>query len=489
MQATPRHRRMWMVIALCLLAASSARAQQTTADPVAGAKPRPAGADVVPSVVQAAAGSKRQAAATTQTGSGAADPCETVGRRLYDLCMASPGADMAQCIREYDMAYGRCANPPSAEATTGGTASELSRGTYRIPYENGTKVHINRDFHDHNPPGKIDMAARGGGTHRIVAAAAGIVRFIEDSHSKQQHPMRWLRHTDDCNNNYVWIEHDNGEWSKYSHMQQGTTTGKAGLNVGDRVAEGTYLGDEGKVGCAWPQHLHFEIVVPAGAHPAIADPSGMLTGYTRDSARNPVICGLGGKPFQDGEIYFAAPAPDCAYEGSVAVGGACSRDVQCETGACNGDGVCQCRKDADCGGTAYCDEGTLSVGKNRCVAKQADNGSCAAVGGGRQCLSGECYAGHCYTENSVAMGGTCYRDKACAVGKCSAVDGAKGTCVCKHDADCGAGRWCDAGLDAKLNACHAKLHAGQQCGKAGSFGNDHKCESAKCSGFPKYECR
>jgi hypothetical protein len=86
------------------------------------------------------------------------------------------------------------------------------------------------------------------------------------------------------------------------------------------------------------------------------------------------------------------------------------------------------------------------------------------------------------------MGGICYNDDACEEGKCSAVDRAKGSCVCRTDPDCGAGKWCDAGLDAKANACRAKLDKGKKCGTAVSAGHDHKCKSGKCSGFPKYEC-
>lgn len=103
---------------------------------------------------------------------------------------------------------------------------DLSKNVYRVPYADGSRVHTGRDFDSHNEPGKIDMSGRGGSTYRIVAAAAGTIRFIQDSRSKRQHPERWLRNTAACNNNYVWIEHATGEWSKYSHMQQYTTTGR-----------------------------------------------------------------------------------------------------------------------------------------------------------------------------------------------------------------------------------------------------------------------
>jgi hypothetical protein len=78
------------------------------------------------------------------------------------------------------------------------------------------------------------------------------------------------------------------------------------------------------------------------------------------------------------------------------------------------------------------------------------------------------------------MGGACYLDDACKEGKCTAIDGAKGTCVCKEDSDCGAGKWCDAGLDFKTNTCKNKLNDGEICGKVGELGVGHRCKSGDC---------
>ncbi|HEY7494884.1 MAG TPA: hypothetical protein VIH59_27750 [Candidatus Tectomicrobia bacterium] len=149
----------------------------------------------------------------------------------------------------------------------------------------------------------------------------------------------------------------------------------------------------------------------------------------------------------------------------------------------------ECNSDGDCGTGRYCDQGTLTVGKNQCVELKADNQTCDLIGGGHQCQGGQCKFGRCYTPNSVAMGDTCYVDDACKAGKCSSVDGAKGTCVCKTDSDCDANQWCDAGADTQINVCRTKLARGASCGKAGSVGNDHKCKSGECSGFPKYVCK
>jgi hypothetical protein len=71
-------------------------------------------------------------------------------------------------------------------------------------------------------------------------------------------------------NNFVWIEHPNGEWTKYTHMQRGSVgqgtdnngNPGAGRVVGEYVDAGTSLGVEGDVGLAGGPHVHFEVAVP-----------------------------------------------------------------------------------------------------------------------------------------------------------------------------------------------------------------------------------
>jgi hypothetical protein len=141
---------------------------------------------------------------------------------------------------------------------------ELSTNIYRVPYAAGTDVHVTNDHRLHSPPGRYDMSGRNNGSscsanYPIVAAAEGIIRRIEDDNNVSPP-------TCDPNcanfNNYVWIEHANGEWSKYSHMKQNSTTVTAGLQVGDQVCAGTLLGYECEVGQATGPHLHFEVRVP-----------------------------------------------------------------------------------------------------------------------------------------------------------------------------------------------------------------------------------
>lgn len=108
-------------------------------------------------------------------------------------------------------------------------AQPKSKGVYRIPYENGTTVKVTNDHKDHKPVGRIDMGGTGGGRpYKIVAAAAGYIRFIVDGFSKQVDSSSG----DPCKNNYVWIEHANGEWTKYSHMTKTLTKKTAKLKVG-----------------------------------------------------------------------------------------------------------------------------------------------------------------------------------------------------------------------------------------------------------------
>lgn len=164
-----------------------------------------------------------------------------------------------------------------------------SANRYRVPYADGTEVEVRADAQTHDPPGAYDLRAlEGWGLRRarVVAAADGIVRFIVDGRTRSCDCEDGT-----CGNNYVWIEHANGEWSKYTHLATGSVTGKAGLAVGDEVAAGTFLGYESDVGDACGVHLHFEVVVPDEPGRPRADPS---TGWLEGERVVPRFCGVGG---------------------------------------------------------------------------------------------------------------------------------------------------------------------------------------------------
>jgi hypothetical protein len=205
---------------------------------------------------------------------GAASGPSGVGDQIWH--QGSPGIEGA--LEHYD----RLAGQPLT-----------SIGVYRIPYKDGTSVLATGDHFSHSPDfneldlnGKPDNA---GQQYRIVAAAAGTIVAMDDANAE------------DTDNNYVWIAHANGEWTKYTHFETGSVTAR-GLGVNSKVSAGTTLGFEGDVGQAKGEHLHFEVGVPDSLTTPI-DSGGFLIGQ----AYVPLICGIAGNVFYDGVFYTAGP--------------------------------------------------------------------------------------------------------------------------------------------------------------------------------------
>ena len=206
----------------------------------------------------------------------------------------------------------------------------LSDGVYRIPYSDGTSVRIAQDWSTHSPVGRIDMVGQGSGPHMVVAAADGVIKWIDDSHAGSCS----LPGCSGCNN-YVWIEHANGEWTKYTHFQTGSVQAQ-GRFVGETVCAGAELGFEGAVGftrggAGGPtqttcdgdadiqqriidsinagvtmtsfQHLHFEVAVPDDP----TDPFDTIGGFINGFNRIPVFCGPAGGMVTQGNSYTANP--------------------------------------------------------------------------------------------------------------------------------------------------------------------------------------
>lgn len=127
-----------------------------------------------------------------------------------------------------------------------GQSPPLSINWYRIPYADGTSITVTRDFIDHgNTPagntGPMDIVASQANAV-IVAAADGVVRVIQESRTECG-----------CNAAYggcansIQIEHANGEWTRYLHIQANSAT-NAGIVVGSVVSRGDPIGLEGDVG-------------------------------------------------------------------------------------------------------------------------------------------------------------------------------------------------------------------------------------------------
>ena len=212
----------------------------------------------------------------------------------------------------------------------------FSTGIYRIPYPDGTNVTITRDHHTHTPVDRIDMAV-GTGTP-IVAAASGIIRAIVDVHGNFPGPGDGvdingnaqndaLEHSCQdgtpavqnsvvvgfCSdyNNYVWVEHPNGEWTKYTHFGTGTVTA-LGWTVGAPIQVNQVLGLEGDVGRAGGPHLHFEVGLPNNPNdltPFCVRGGFMLGGGCGTFGVNlvPTVCDILNNTYVDSASYTANP--------------------------------------------------------------------------------------------------------------------------------------------------------------------------------------
>ena len=191
----------------------------------------------------------------------------------------------------------------------------LSDGLYRIPYGNGTTVDISTNVWNHSPLGCFDMNGTGALFYNIVAAAGGWIRAIRDFNDVA------CGGSSCCNdkNNYIILEHANGEWSTYIHLRKNSIT-NLGHEVDDWVDAGTVLGLEGDVGCATGSHLHLEVSRPRDPTNAFDAYDGVLRRH--GELLNPVFCNvstgylLSGFTYTAGSCNFNCPT-DITQSGTV----------------------------------------------------------------------------------------------------------------------------------------------------------------------------
>ena len=188
---------------------------------------------------------------------------------------------------------------------------EFSAGLYRIGYENNVSLTVNSDVYTHDPLGKYDLVT-GSNDPDIVAAAPGWIRWIEDEFTQSCYQEYGNGDVDCCweMNNYVVIEHPNGEWSQYTHIQHNSAD-DLGLAVGDWVTAGTPIGIEGTVGCSTGDHLHFELSRPSD----LTHPFDTIGGFLNGNGEMliPVVSGAGNPWMSDGDTKVANPCNDnCA---------------------------------------------------------------------------------------------------------------------------------------------------------------------------------
>jgi hypothetical protein len=190
---------------------------------------------------------------------------------------------------------------------------ELSRNISRMPFASGFTILINQDHNTHSPVGRYDMEGTDFGdvcdVYPIVAIAGGIVRHVVDVHDTSC--------TNGCGifNNYVWIEHVNGEWSKYTHFSQGSVT-QAGISVGDTICAGTFLGYECYVGSTSPaynEHLHFELRRPNNPTNPPIDPAGGFLDPADGAHLIPVINSISKHWWEKGDVITVSGSNSCTH--------------------------------------------------------------------------------------------------------------------------------------------------------------------------------
>jgi murein DD-endopeptidase MepM/ murein hydrolase activator NlpD len=208
------------------------------------------------------------------------------------------------------------ANADPARASHG--PFTVSAGIYRIPFANGTSVTANNDHHTHpNAFDRVDLGAANFST--VVAAASGIIRGLVDTNGDDPEEHSCTDDTTvvgDCSdyNNYVWIEHPNGEWTKYTHMETGSVAAN-GWAVGETILVGQPIGLMSDVGAATGPHLHFEVAVPSD--PNDITPFSELGGFIQGSNVVTFVCdiqsiGDGDNLYTQGEAYTANPCTNTA---------------------------------------------------------------------------------------------------------------------------------------------------------------------------------
>ena len=182
-------------------------------------------------------------------------------------------------------------------------------GQYRMPFENGTIVVVNRDHvnHDDPPAYSYDIEALNPIPGSIVAAAPGIVRFVVEGNAEP---------TND--NNYVWIEHPQysyecggefcTEWTVYAHFEQNSVA----VEPGNIVLAGSFLGIESDVGDAQGRHLHWHVaILPPYIEPTF---NGYYLEYWEALGEGPelipIVCHQGGESvLWRNSTYTAAGCP------------------------------------------------------------------------------------------------------------------------------------------------------------------------------------
>ena len=127
---------------------------------------------------------------------------------------------------------------------------------YWLPVEPGRPVRINQGFkgatsHRNDYAIDLDMPV---GTP-VTAARAGRVIDLKEDSDRHCNAPRCMKY-----GNFVLIQHEDGTFGNYVHLQQGGVD----VEIGDLVEAGQRIGRSGNTGYTSGPHLHFDVSVPNG---------------------------------------------------------------------------------------------------------------------------------------------------------------------------------------------------------------------------------
>jgi murein DD-endopeptidase MepM/ murein hydrolase activator NlpD len=89
----------------------------------------------------------------------------------------------------------------------------------------------------------------------VLATADGIVTSVEDdSNFGGPYPIYWMY------TNFITIQHPNGEYSRYDHLEYRSSK----VRLGQRVNAGQVIANVGMTGYTYIPHLHFQVFVFTG---------------------------------------------------------------------------------------------------------------------------------------------------------------------------------------------------------------------------------
>ncbi|MDZ7715703.1 MAG: M23 family metallopeptidase [Balneolaceae bacterium] len=141
-------------------------------------------------------------------------------------------------------------------------ASHDDSYVYRLPYQNNQSFKVGQSHngsfsHTGNWQYSIDFMMPTGTP--ILAARGGVVARTEEGYSEGGPSKEY-----EDKANYIYIEHADGTFGEYAHLQRNGVL----VNPGTRVQKGQVIGISGNTGFSSGPHLHFSVsrVISGGSY-------------------------------------------------------------------------------------------------------------------------------------------------------------------------------------------------------------------------------